>query len=262
MPNTSLFCQDALAWLTAYQGEAFSAIITDPPAGIGLFGNDWDTPEKYTSFSNKKREAFIKLLHNIFSECFRKSAESAVLVAWTLPRTSHWTAKALMASGWQINQEFYHIFATGMPKSLDIAKKIKQYTHDSTLADKWLGRGTSLKPAYEKWLVAHKIQVDMPKYSYSYHKKIGKKERHADNVINNHPSVKSIDLMKKIVNLYTSPESLVLDPFMGSGTTGVACRALGRRFCGVENNKSFFQIATQRLMSMPSQYDSEEVEFV
>lgn len=62
-----------------------------------------------------------------------------------------------------------------------------------------------------------------------------------------HPTQKPIELMEKII-LNSSPENgVVLDTFMGSGTTGVACVKTGRKFIGLELDTSYFDIAEQRI---------------
>ena len=62
-----------------------------------------------------------------------------------------------------------------------------------------------------------------------------------------HETQKPVRLMAKIVELFTAPGSVVLDPFMGSGTTGVACVNLGRKFIGIELDERYFQIACERI---------------
>lgn len=64
---------------------------------------------------------------------------------------------------------------------------------------------------------------------------------------NNHPTVKSIALMRWLIRLVTRPGDVVLDPFGGSGTTGVAALAEGRRVILVERDPRFAEIARQRL---------------
>jgi site-specific DNA-methyltransferase (adenine-specific) len=64
---------------------------------------------------------------------------------------------------------------------------------------------------------------------------------------NYHPTPKPIDLMLELVEQFSDPGDLVLDPFCGSGTTGVACLRLGRRFIGIEKDAGFARIATERL---------------
>ncbi len=62
-----------------------------------------------------------------------------------------------------------------------------------------------------------------------------------------HPCSKPLEWMLWLVKLATLPGETVLDPFMGSGTTGVACKILGRNFIGIELDKGYFGIAKKRI---------------
>lgn len=62
-----------------------------------------------------------------------------------------------------------------------------------------------------------------------------------------HQTQKPLPLMLELVGLFTDPGDLVLDPFAGSGTTGVACLRLGRRFLGVEKSPKYCALARERL---------------
>jgi site-specific DNA-methyltransferase (adenine-specific) len=53
--------------------------------------------------------------------------------------------------------------------------------------------------------------------------------------------------MKWVLGLFTEEGDTILDPFMGSGTTGVACAELGRNFIGIEIDKDYFEIAKKRV---------------
>ena len=55
--------------------------------------------------------------------------------------------------------------------------------------------------------------------------------------------------MKEIISIHTNENDVVLDPFMGSGTTGVACLDLNRKFIGIELDKNYFKLAIDRLNS-------------
>ena len=70
-----------------------------------------------------------------------------------------------------------------------------------------------------------------------------------DNIIGNkqHPTEKPVDLMKLYVENSSQVGDTVLDPFMGVGSTGVACKELGRNFIGVELDKQYFHIAESRI---------------
>lgn len=62
-----------------------------------------------------------------------------------------------------------------------------------------------------------------------------------------HPTVKPLDLMEALVRDFTNHDDLIVDPFAGSGTTGVAAIRLGRRFIGWERDPKYHAIATRRL---------------
>jgi DNA modification methylase len=62
-----------------------------------------------------------------------------------------------------------------------------------------------------------------------------------------HPTMKDIKIIKKLVALLSNEGDIVLDPFMGSGTTGVACKLLNRNFIGIELDENYFNIAKKRI---------------
>ncbi len=66
-------------------------------------------------------------------------------------------------------------------------------------------------------------------------------------VANHHPTVKPQKLMRYLIKLITPPNGTVLDPFMGSGSTGVAAKAEGFGFVGVEREAEYFEIAKKRV---------------
>jgi len=62
-----------------------------------------------------------------------------------------------------------------------------------------------------------------------------------------HPTQKPQDLINKLLLVHSEPENVVLDPFLGSGTTSTACKSLGRRFIGIEQEPKYCEIAQRRL---------------
>ena len=64
---------------------------------------------------------------------------------------------------------------------------------------------------------------------------------------NTHGAVFPVELAEKIVSNFSIEGGIVLDPFMGCGTTGVACKSLGRKFIGVEMDKDYFDISVKRI---------------
>ena len=65
-----------------------------------------------------------------------------------------------------------------------------------------------------------------------------------------HPTQKPIALLDYLVRTFSNENDLVLDNCMGSGTTGIACKQLGRRFIGIELNEDYYNIATERITNV------------
>ena len=79
---------------------------------------------------------------------------------------------------------------------------------------------------------------------YFYCAKTSKSEKGNDNT---HPTVKPLKLMKYLCRLVTPKGGTVLDPFMGSGSTGIAAKDEGFEFIGIEKEKEYFEIAERRI---------------
>jgi site-specific DNA-methyltransferase (adenine-specific) len=82
---------------------------------------------------------------------------------------------------------------------------------------------------------------------FFYCSKAGKKDRDLDEHGNIHPTVKPVDLMRYLCRLVTQPRGTVLDPFMGSGTTGKAAMLDGFDFIGCEMDEQYYKIAEARI---------------
>ena len=77
---------------------------------------------------------------------------------------------------------------------------------------------------------------------------------------NNHPTVKPTDLMRYLVRLITPPQGVVLDPFMGSGSTGKACAYEGFDFIGIDQSAEYVEIARARIEFALLQEETKELE--
>ena len=88
---------------------------------------------------------------------------------------------------------------------------------------------------------------------FFYCAKTSKRERGEGN---NHPTVKPIALMRYLCRLITPPSGIVLDPFMGSGSTGMAAAAEGFDFIGIELDPDYLAIAKRRIQTSQSDHES------
>jgi len=62
-----------------------------------------------------------------------------------------------------------------------------------------------------------------------------------------HPAEKPIELLMKLIEKTTKPNQIVLDPFLGSGTTAIACKKIDRQYIGFESSKEYYDVAENRL---------------
>jgi len=175
-----LILGDCLEKLKELESESVDAVVSDPPAGISFMGKDWDKDKG-------GRDNWIAWMQEIMTECNRVLKPGGHAVIWALPRTSHWTARAIEDAGFEIRDVINHIFASGFPKSANIGKMYDKlqgnerevvgdnpnhrtlketncmvgepHSGDGKLTkgnSKWEGFGTNLKPAYEHWILARK----------------------------------------------------------------------------------------------------------
>lgn len=71
-----------------------------------------------------------------------------------------------------------------------------------------------------------------------------------EKVFGKHPTQKPVDLLERIILASTNENDLILDPFMGSGTTGLAALSLNRRFVGIEKDEKYVELACKRINSV------------
>lgn len=114
---------------------------------------------------------------------------------------------------------------------------------------------SDILPQSSKWLWWDKCQT-MPTYSDVATKKIiynnnGLQAREKDRM---HPTQKPVEVMKWCIGFLPHAKT-ILDPFMGSGTTGVACVKMGRDFIGIELDEGYFDIACKRIEQAYKQPD-------
>jgi DNA modification methylase len=88
-----------------------------------------------------------------------------------------------------------------------------------------------------------KILGNYQSKSMVYTSKVNKK----DKLKFGHPTCKPVELMEKFIINHSKEGFTVFDPFMGSGTTGIACKNLNRNFIGIEKDANYFNIAVERL---------------
>jgi len=133
-------------------------------------------------------------------------------------------------------------FRKGSVRSPYSPEKIRQYLQDGRYKDKAARRRHLLAGKYARNILA------VPSLRGSSNEKVG------------HPSQKPVELIKKLVLVSTDPGDVVLDPFLGSGSTAAAATMLGRHFVGIERSKRYCKMAQKRLSAISGPNTSLQLE--
>jgi DNA modification methylase len=267
----NLYLGDCLNVMKEIETHSVDSLVTDPPAGIGFMNKEWDdfrrsrnpndagrdnvygrTSKRGPEFGRRSRDEFVSFLSERLEEARRIVKPSCYALVWAIPRTSHWTAWALEEAGWVIRDRVSHLFGTGFPKAKSCLKPACE--------DWWLAINPGKKishlqidkcriPCDGRYPanVTHDGNInDFPQSRFFYCAKADKKDRGDGN---DHPTVKNSNLMRWLSRLITPPGGIVLDPFMGSGSTGMACRHERFGFIGIEVDQKYYDIADKRINS-------------
>lgn len=141
------------------------------------------------------------------------------------------------------------------PASEQSISELIRVSHNQII---WGGNYFGLRPS-RCFLIWDKVQpedfssamVEMAWTSFDKPAKLFR--RHVVSYEKFHPTTKPTELMTWCIANYTDVDALIFDPFMGSGTTGVACMQLGRKFIGCEIDPGYFEIANKRIEAAASQ---------
>lgn len=213
-------CLEVMADLPAMSAKA---VITDPPYGINTKS---DGTGKLSPWADLCNSAFW------YAEWFRR-ARSRLQPSGCMWSCLNWRSmvtfqKAAMDVNWPI-------------ESLLIWDK------------KWIGPGgqKGLRPSYEMvalfanedFSIDNRGLPDVQAFKWSSLKP------------NGHPAEKPVDLMRFLIDNSTEPGDIVIDPFMGSGTTGEAAMLSKRRFIGIEQDPYWFSVCVERISNAQSQQE-------
>jgi site-specific DNA-methyltransferase (adenine-specific) len=203
---------DCLELMKDIPDKSIDMILTDPPYAINL------TPQRDTSkFKNTKvlNDNTLDWLPKMVEECYRIS-KNVVLVF----------------CGWQNIDKF----------KIELEKKF--VIKNILVWDKdWFGMGNNYRPNYELCLLCCKTNITTKSNNKS---NILKYRRISPQKLL-HSCEKPIPLLEDLITELSNPQDTILDCFMGSGSTGVACKNLNRNFIGIELDEKYFEIAKERI---------------
>jgi site-specific DNA-methyltransferase (adenine-specific) len=252
MIEQHLYNGDSADVLKELKDNSVDMLATDPPYGIEFMGKSWDKVLPPT---------------DIWKECYRVLKPGSFIAVMSSPRSDvlYRMIKDLEDAGFDMSfSPIMWTYHSGFPKASDTSKMLDKRGVD--LGDKYEGSklGFQPKPAVEHIIIGMKPHgsksyidnvlnfealPDNIKMTYPFIQvpKPAKKEKMLGTDKTIHPTIKPVKLMSYIITLFTREGDWVIDPFLGSGTTGIASKLLNRNFIGVEREKEYFDICEERL---------------
>lgn len=205
-------CLEVMDELIA-KGVVVDAIITDPPYGMSFQSN-----RRKTKYSKINNDSHLNWVDDFIDRCYRISNDN--------------TAHYMFSSFHNID-----IFKQAIEKKFKLKNILVWEKNNASMGD--------LKADFAP-------KVEFVLFFQKGRRKInGKRDPNIFrfNKTGNklHPTEKPVDLMEYLISKFTDENQVVLDPFMGSGTTGVACKNLDRNFIGIELVEGYFNIAKDRI---------------
>jgi site-specific DNA-methyltransferase (adenine-specific) len=230
--NATLYHGDCLEILPTFRDESVDMIWTDPPYGHKNHDGDFnarlnehrDIEQK--PIANDDQESMRRVVDGMLKEAARVLRSDCCCCCCCCcggggPRpTFAWVAERMDRDGFQ----FFH----------------------SVIWDKANpGLGWRYRRQHEMVMVAHRdggklLWADDAVAIPNVIRQMPDRDRW-------HPNEKPVWLVEKFISVHAKTGQVVLDPFMGSGTTGVACMNLGRKFIGIEIEQKYFDIACERI---------------
>jgi len=206
---------DCLERMKEIESGSVDMILTDPPYGMNL------TPQRKSGkFHGEKikNDNSLSWCDGFFSECYRVTPKNSVSMFFCNHHcVSEFIASAKLA-GYDI-------------KNLIVWDK----GH--------FGMGGNWRPVHELILICTKGRFVC--HSNNLRSIINFKKVHHSKAF--HPTEKPVDILEHLIVESDHDPKTILDPFMGSGSTGVACKNLNRDFIGIELDEGYFNIARERI---------------
>ena len=245
--TSTLYLGDSLELLKNFSAESVDVIFADPPYFLSNDGmtcksgkrasvnkGKWD---RAATFKEKHdfNLKWIELCKNILKP------DGTIWVSGTLHN--------IYSVGMALEQEDFKIMnnitwqKTNPPPNLSC----KYFTH-STETILWAKKNSSAKHFFNYELMKELNGGKQMKDVWT-----GALTPQREKIFGKHPTQKPLYLLEKILLASTREGELVLDPFCGSGTTGVACKLLRRKFIGIDNDRDFILLAKERLIRADEQ---------
>ncbi|HJG66171.1 MAG TPA: site-specific DNA-methyltransferase [Staphylococcus ureilyticus] len=217
---------DCLELLKTLENESVDALITDPPYNIARDNNFTSMGRAGIDFGDWDKGFNLISWLPIAIEKLKKGGNIIIFTSWknTTP-----IIKELEKNNCEAKDMIRVEKSNPMPRNRD-----RRFVTDYEIAIWAVKKGA-------KWTFNRQLETyERPLIKTKVTPKSEKIEK-------GHPTQKNIETMEWLIERLTDEGDIVLDPFMGSGTTGVACQKLDRDFIGCELSDEYFEMAQKRL---------------
>lgn len=204
---------DCLERMKETPDSSVDMILTDPPYGMKFQSNHRN--EKYNKIKNDKDLSWLDVW---VDELFRVAADN--------------TAHYVFCSFHNIDK-----FKQALEQKFKIKNMLVWEKNNTSMGD----LKSDFAPKYEMVIF---IQKGRRFINGKRDPNILKFNRTGNKL---HPTQKPVDLLEYLLTKFSDEGATILDPFMGSGSTGVACKNLNRKFIGIELDENYFKIAQDRI---------------
>lgn len=240
-------CTDCFDYLPSIPDESIDLVIADPPYG-NILSEEWDKITDYESYSYKwllECKRVLKQDGSIYVWCSIGPKSSSLIDIASILKKEFvfqdmivWMKQRGRGNkkGWLFTREEL-LWAT---KSKDFTWNREYQYSTLTYTKEWIKRlgreDNPYKRATNVWTDIDEVSIEAAKISGCK----GTRKSY-------HPAQKPVKALERIILAHTQEGDIVLDPFMGSGSTGVACKNLNREFIGIEIDENYFNIAKERI---------------
>lgn len=218
---------DSLDVLATMPEGCVDAVVTDPPYGLGESDFSWE--EKGYHRVSEGWDSCVPVTW--LADAFRVLKPGGSVLCFAAWKTVEEVLLATDRAGFVRRDILVWDKMNTMP---NVTARGYQFTHEFIV---WATKG----PRYH-WQANRQVRGIL-RYTWSQGDRI-------------HPTQKTVPLMADLVARHCHEDGVVLDPFCGSGTTGVACRLTGRRFLGVELNHEYAAISRRRIAEACPLFDA------